>query len=77
MQYDDWLGNCSLNRMSVISLVFSTCGTALTVMGALKVFVVFRRPDIGPEFIRNAMFLVLSALVCFWLARRLSKRTAS
>jgi hypothetical protein len=61
--------------MTAVSQLFSISGIALTLLAALRVFAMFERPDIRPELIGHATFLVLCALFSFWFAWRLSKRS--
>jgi hypothetical protein len=49
----------------------------MTLLAGLRVGAVFSRPDMGPELIGHAIFLVLCAAGCFWLAWRVSTHGAS
>jgi hypothetical protein len=62
--------------MNTGSAIFLLGGTGLSLFAALKVWLVFRRSDVGPELMTDAVLLVLGAVVCFWLSRRLARRSA-
>jgi hypothetical protein len=49
-------------------------GILLIAFAGLKTYVVFHRPDIGPEMMADATMAALGAIVCFAIAAKLKKR---
>jgi hypothetical protein len=49
-------------------------GVLLIGFAGLKTYVVFHRPDIGPEMMADATMAALFAIVCFAIASKLKKR---
>jgi hypothetical protein len=65
-------GSCFVQyNMRHILTVF---GILLLGFAGLKTYVVFHRPDIGPEMMADATFAVLVAIVCFAIGAKLKKR---
>ena len=45
-------------------------GIALILYATAKVYLVFQRPNVGPELMADATFAVLGAIVCFAVAAK-------
>lgn len=50
-------------------------GILLIGFAGLKTYVVFHRPDIGPEMMADATMAALGGIVCFTIAAKLKKRS--
>jgi hypothetical protein len=56
-------------------LIFA--GLLLMAFAGLKTYVVFHRPDIGPEMMADATMAALGGIVCFAVGAKLKKRQRS
>lgn len=49
-------------------------GIVLILLAALKVYVVFQRPNVGPELMADATMLTLGAIACFAIFTKVGKK---
>jgi hypothetical protein len=56
--------------------VLMLVGLLLFLFAGLKTYVVFHRPDIGPEMMADATIAALGGIVCFAIAAKLKKGRA-
>jgi hypothetical protein len=61
--------------MQNMRYVLALVGILLMAFAGLKTYIVFKRPDIGPEMLADATMAVLGGIVCFAVAARLKKRS--
>jgi hypothetical protein len=54
--------------------ILAFVGILLIGFAVLKTYVVFHRPDIGPEMMADASIAALGGIVCFAIASKLKKR---
>jgi uncharacterized membrane protein len=54
--------------------IFLVIGIVLLLLGALKVYGVFLRPNVGPELMADATFRALGAIVCFAIFAKSGKK---
>lgn len=55
--------------------ILALVGILLMAFAGLKTYVVFKRPDIGPEMLADATVAALGGIVCFAVAAKLKKRS--
>ena len=63
--------------MNVSSVLFFFLGAVISILGALKMSAAFKGQDIAPEVVADATVCIISAIMSFWLSRRLWKRKTS
>jgi len=53
--------------------IFLVIGIILILLAALKVHIVFQRPNIGAELMADATLMALGAAVCFVLFKKIGR----
>ena len=62
-------------QIANVRYILALVGILLIAFAGLKTYVVFKRPDIGPEMMADATIAALGGIICFVIAAKLKKRS--